>query len=172
MNADRYTLLNTAMWRLAALPNAIFVGQSVRFGGTAMYRDLEGISDSQRLEFPVAEDLQLGFCTGLSLQGFLPICIFPRMDFLLRAADQLVSHLDKLELMSRGQFRPRVIIRTAVGSKTPLDAGPQHTQDHTLAFQALLEHVRVRKIYRPEAILGVYAEAAASADPYLIVEAL
>jgi pyruvate/2-oxoglutarate/acetoin dehydrogenase E1 component len=126
--------INKAMLMLAEQPNAVFVGQGVRYGGVATYRDLEGVPDKQRIEFPVAEELQLGCCIGLSLQGYLPICIFPRMDFMLRAADQLVNHLDKLAAMSCGQFVPKVIIRTRVGSKTPLDAGPQHTNDHTDAF--------------------------------------
>ena len=45
--------------------------------------------------------------------------------------NQLVNHLDKLPLWG---WHPKVIIRTMVGQTTPLDAGPQHTQNHSDAF--------------------------------------
>jgi pyruvate dehydrogenase E1 component beta subunit len=165
-------LLNQAMLMLALNPAAIFVGQGVAYGGVATYKHLTGIPDSQRLEMPVAEDFQLGFCTGLSLQGFLPISIFPRIDFMLRAADQLVNHLDKLEFMSRGDFKPRVIIRTRVGSRTPLDAGPQHSQDHTAAFSLMLTNMTVYRIDDPAEILPVYRAAVADPRSSLVIEAL
>jgi 2-oxoisovalerate dehydrogenase E1 component beta subunit len=164
--------INKAMLMLAEQPNAVFIGQGVRYGGVATYRDLEGVPDKQRIEFPVAEELQLGCCIGLSLQGYLPICIFPRMDFMLRAADQLVNHLDKLAAMSCGQFVPKVIIRTRVGSKTPLDAGPQHTNDHTDAFRRMLTGTPVIKITSAEQVLSVYREAIDRPTSSLIVEAL
>ena len=42
--------------------------------------------------------------------------------------NQLVNHLDKIRRLSDGDFRPRVIIRTSVGAKRPIDSGLQHTQ--------------------------------------------
>src|SRR5262245_58370758 len=112
-------LLNHAMLMLAKEPNVIFLGQGVEYGGVATHAHLVDVPMDVRLEMPVAEELQLGIATGLALQGHLPICIYPRIDFMLRAADQLVNHLDKLPLMSRGDFNPKVIIRTRVGTKTP-----------------------------------------------------
>ena len=129
--------------RTLAERGAFFVGQGVAYDGVSMYHDLDGVPESQRLEFPVAEELQLGFGIGLSLQGILPVLVYPRIDFLMRAMDQLVNHLDKLEAMSRGQFAPKVIIRTRVGTRTPLDAGPQHTQDHAPALRSMLTNVNV-----------------------------
>ncbi len=165
------TPLNQAMRMLAAQPNAIFLGQGVRFDGVSMYADLDGIPDEQRIEFPVAEELQLGASTGLAIAGFLPISIFPRMDFLLRAMDQLVNHLDKLEQMSQGQFKPKVIIRTRHGPTKPLNAGPQHTQDHTKAFRSMLPNVNVVKIETASGILPTYERALAAPYSTLVVEA-
>ena len=42
--------------------------------------------------------------------------------------NQLVNHLDKIEIISKGNFKPKVIVRVLVGSKKPLDAGLQHTK--------------------------------------------
>lgn len=164
-------MINQAMRELAKA-GAIFVGQGVEFGGVATYKDLEGIPKEQRIEFPVAEELQLGFCAGLSLQGFLVVSIFPRCDFLMRAMDQLVNHLDKLEAMSHGQFKPKVIIRTRVGTTKPLDAGPQHTQDHTKAFKAMLTNVEVVRLNLESKVLSTYRQALRRPGSSLIVEAL
>lgn len=166
------TAINDAMRMLAAQPNAIFIGQGVGDGGdgVATYNDLEGVPMEQRIEFPVAEELQMGVGIGLALQGFLPILIYPRCDFLLRAADQLVNHLDKLAKMSDGEFQPKVIIRTRVGKHTPLDAGPQHTQNHVAAFRAMLQNVVVCEIKAAEHVGMFYQDAVASPRSWLIVE--
>src|SRR5688572_29899818 len=94
-------------------PRTLFVGQQVRFDGQRLHATLNGVPMERRIEMPVAENFQMGFCTGLALAGYMPISIYPRFDFLLLAADALVNHLDKLPLM--GGFKPKVIIRTAVG---------------------------------------------------------
>lgn len=170
MNAEEE--LRKAMSMLALQPNCLFVGQSVRYPGTAMYESIKHVPEEQRLCFPVAEDLQLGFCTGLALQGFLPVCIFPRMDFMLRAMDQLVNHLDKMKLMSRRQFDPKVIIRTRVGSRSPLDAGPQHTQNYSRAFREMsLLNIEVFTIDRPELMAATYAEVCQTPHSVVVVEA-
>ena len=95
------------MFHLAAEPNALFLGQNVAYPGNVMFKDLEGILMEQRLELPVCEELQMGISIGLALQGYLPISIYPRCDFLLLAMNQLVNHLDKLALMSQNQFQPK-----------------------------------------------------------------
>jgi pyruvate/2-oxoglutarate/acetoin dehydrogenase E1 component len=94
------------------------------------------------------------------------------MDFLLRAMDQLVLHLDKLERMSCGQFAPKVIIRTRVGGKTPLDAGPQHTNDFTDAFRLLLPTVAIEKIMGIADVMPVYSRAVQNRGSTMVVECL
>ena len=79
----------------------------------------------------------------MAYEGFVPITSYPRFDFLICAVNQLVNHVDKMTIISEGQYQPRIIIRTSVGSRIPLDAGEQHTQDHTQAFKNLLKRVHV-----------------------------
>lgn len=159
------------MLMLARQPGALFIGQGVAADGVATFDSLVGVPMEQRIELPVVEELQMGMGIGLSLQGYLPILIYPRIDFILRAMDSLVNHLDKLEEMSAGQFRPKVIIRTRVGSKTPLNAGPQHTNDFSLAFMTMLTNVAVWPITAAKDILPVYTAAIESRRSSLIVEA-
>ena len=152
---------------LAADPRTVFIGQSVAYDGAAIYHSLDGVPMEKRLEFPVVENLQLGYCTGLSLTGKLPICIYPRMDFVLLAMDQLVNHLDKLPAFG---WRPKVIIRCRVGQKKPLDAGPQHTQDHTTAFALMLTTVHVERVSFADEVMPAYTAALACPYASLIVE--
>ena len=165
-------LLNQAMLLLAAQPRALFLGQNVAYDGNVMFKHLAGIPMKQRLELPVCEELQMGMSIGLALQGFLPISVYPRMDFLLLAMNQLVNHLDKLPIMSQGQYQPKVIIRTKVGSKYPLDAGPQHTQDFTDGLRAMLKTVKVLKVEKQEDIIRMYSKAIFLKESVIVVEAL
>lgn len=152
--------LTEAMTMLARHPKTLFVGQNMRYDGQRMCASFAGVPMEKRIEFPVAEDLQMGFCTGLALEGYIPVCVFPRIDFMLLAANQLVNHLDKME-----GFKPKVIIRTAVGSKKPLNPGPQHTQNHTSAFSLMLKNIPV-EWFEP----GVYERALERPGSTLVVE--
>lgn len=161
------TEVNRAMRLLAEDDRSIFIGQSVRYDGAAIYYSLDGVPMAKRLEFPVAENLQLGYCTGLSLAGKLPVCIYPRMDFMLLAMDALVNHLDKLPMFG---WRPKIIIRARVGQKKPLDAGPQHTQNYTSAFRQMLTTVDVVELRHAEDVLPAYEDALRNKYSTIIVE--
>ena len=159
--------VNDAMRMLATDPRTVFVGQSVRYDGAAIYHSLDGVPMEKRVEFPVVENLQLGYCTGLSLTGKLPICIYPRMDFMLLAMDQLVNHLDKLPMFG---WAPKVIIRCRVGQKKPLDAGPQHSGNYTRPFQSMLKSVLVLEVRDAYGVKRAYDNALGLNCSCLIVE--
>lgn len=167
---NRLELQREAMARLADNKRVIFVGQSVAYDGQEPWRVLERVPMSQRIEFPVAENTQLGFCVGLSLQGYLPVCMFPRMDFLILAMDALVNHLDKINTYSG--FAPKVIIRTSVGKRHPINPGPQHCQNHTNGLLKMLKTVDVLKVTNEADILDAYESAGNAYGSTLIVENL
>ena len=135
-------IIRSMEW-LGKKEDTIFIGQAVKYSGNAMYNTTKTISDNKKIEVPVFEDVQMGMSMGMALEGFVPITCYPRFDFLILATNQLVNHLDKISIISEGQFQPRVIIRTSIGSRIPLDAGEQHTQDHTQAYRSLLKRVDV-----------------------------
>ena len=101
----------------------------------------------------------MGMSTGLALNGFIPVTIYPRFDFLILAMNQIVNHLDKIRYMSFGEFTPKVIIRTSVGSKKPLDGGVQHTQDYTNIFKRILTEINVVYLSDPSKIYSEYKRA-------------
>ncbi len=160
--------LKRSMEWLATRPEVVFLGQSVGYPGTAMSNTLGEIPAKKRIEFPVAEDFQMGVATGLALQGWLPVSLFPRWNFLLLGINQLVNHLDKLPLIS--DYRPRVIIRTGVGSVRPLDPQWQHKGDFTEQVRSMLHTVRVVRLEEPEQILPAYQEAVAFEGSTILCE--
>lgn len=159
--------LKEEMERLADR-GAVFLGQSVGFPGTAMAKSLEDVNPGQRIEMPVAEELQLGISIGLSLEGFRPVSIYPRWNFLLLAANQLVNHLDRLPLFSG--YQPRVIVRTAVGSNVPLNPGHQHQDDFTESFRGMLKTTRIVRLESADEIECEYGRAWMSDKSSVIVE--
>ncbi len=137
----------------------IFLGQSVNYSGNAIFNTLNDISSKKKIELPVFEDTQMGLSTGLALNGFIPVTCYPRFDFLILSLNQLVNHLDKINEMSLGKLKAKVIIRTSIGAKKPLDGGPQHTQDHTSALKKMLKSVEVIKLNKTEQIFKAYKKA-------------
>ena len=128
---------------LSEKEDTVFLGQAVNYSGNAMFNTTKEISLDKKIELPVFEDVQMGMSLGMAYEGAVPITSYPRFDFLICAVNQLVNHVDKMSIISEGQYQPRIIIRTSIGSRIPLDAGEQHTQDHTQAFKNLLKRVHV-----------------------------
>jgi len=161
-----------SMEYLAKDPRTIFIGQSVKYSGNSIYNTLKTIDDSRKIETPVFEETQMGLSIGLAMNGYVPVTCYPRFDFLLCAVNQLVNHLDKMEEMTRGTYKPRVIVRTSIGAKKPLNGGVQHTKDHTEAFRKLLENVEVVLLENKEDIFPAYQRALERKDEKstLIVE--
>ena len=157
---------------LAKKPDTIFLGQSVKYSGNAIYNTLIGVPNKKKLETPVFEDTQMGMSLGLAMNGFVPITCYPRFDFLILAMNQMVNHLDKIRKMSRDEIKPRVIIRTSIGSKIPLNGGPQHTQDYTKSFKEILTEINVISLKNPKDIFPTFKKAYHNKESYscLIIE--
>jgi pyruvate/2-oxoglutarate/acetoin dehydrogenase E1 component len=155
---------------LALHPRSIFLGQSVGYAGTGMTNSFKNVPREKLLELPVFEETQLGMSIGLSLEGMLPVSVFPRWNFLLCAMNQLCNHLDKISLYS--DYRPKVIIRVAVGNSEPLNPGPQHLGDFSNQLEEILQTVKVWKLDRdqPKSIIDCYHDAMNADHSTILVE--
>ncbi len=149
--------LKAAMNMLAKDSQVIFLGQAVEYPGTAMTNSLQEVSRKQLLELPVFEDTQMGMTLGLALAGYIPVSIYPRWNFLICATNQLVNHVDKITMMS--DYKPRIIIRTSIGSERPLHPQHQHVGDYTDAFKLMCSNVEVIRLEEPEDIIPAYTKA-------------
>ena len=162
-------LIKSMNW-LSKKKNTVFIGQSVNYSGNAIFNTLKDVSKSKKIEVPVFEDLQMGISTGMALNGFVPISCYPRFDFLILAMNQLVNHLDKLQIMSEKVYKPKVIIRVAIGSKKPLNGGVQHTQDYTDTMKKILTEVNVVLLNEPKKIFKEFKKAYTSNYSSMIIE--
>jgi len=153
---------------LAEIPNSMFIGQQCL--SEDFYQTLKEIPTSKRTEMPVAEEMQLGISIGLAIEGYLPISIYQRMDFLPRACDQLVNHLDIIKELSRGLFSPKVIIRTTIGTDKPMDCGLQHKKDLIEGFRSLLRNISIYELTTPKEVKKYYTIARKCKESIILVE--
>ena len=164
--------LKKSMEWLGRHDDTLFLGQAVAVPGTAMSNTLRDIDSTKLIELPVAEEMQMGLTIGLSLEGHVPVSIFPRWNFLLLAANQLVNHLDRMPYISNNRYDSKVIIRTGIGSERPLHPQYQHVGDFTDAFRLILKNIEVIRLENPEEIFPAYKKAYERVDGFstLIVE--
>lgn len=164
--------LKKSMEWLSQKPDTYFIGQAVEYPGTAMSNTLKDINKDKLKELPVTEELQMGFTLGMSLNGTVPISIFPRWNFLILATNQLVNHIDKIDIMSCGKFKPKIIIRTSIGSERPLHPQHQHIGDFTSGFKEICRLVDIIRLDEPNQIFDSYRYAYERNDnrPTILVE--
>lgn len=167
MRTDYWTAIKEETEILAKDPSTIFLGQQCL--SENFYGFLENVPVEKRREMPVMEDCQLGLSIGLALEGYLPVSIIQRMDFLPRMMDQLINHLNLLPGLSRGRFNPKVIIITTIGTVSPLDVGLQHRKDLTEMLKACLGFP-VIKVITPQGVHNAYKLARKGTGPIMILE--
>jgi len=151
--------LKKSMDYLALNKKTIFIGQAVEVPGTAMSNTLKDIKKNKLLEMPVAEEMQMGITTGLALNGNIPISIFPRWNFLILSMNQLVNHLDKINIMSNNGFKVKTIIRTGIGSQRPLHPQHQHIGDFTEGVKKMCTTIDIIKLNEADEIFPAYKKA-------------
>lgn len=164
--------LKRSMEYLAQDPRVLFLGQAVACPGTGMSNTLRDVPLEKRWEMPVTEELQMGVTNGLALQGWVPVSIFPRWNFLLLAVNQLVNHLDKMALLGNGGFQSKVVVRTSIGSERPLHPQHQHVGDFTEAFRLMCPNIDIIRLDEPSDVFASYKKALEREDgrSTLIVE--
>ena len=151
--------LKRAMTFLAQDPRTVFIGQAVAVAGTAMTNTLKEVPRDRLLELPVVEEMQMGMTTGMALTGLVPVSIYPRWNFLLCAINQLVNHLDKVQVMSNNGYKTKAIIRTSIGSQRPLHPQYQHVGDFTEALRAMCSTIEVIRLDESSDIFPAYERA-------------
>jgi|WetSurMetagenome_2_1015567.scaffolds.fasta_scaffold128276_2 acetoin:2,6-dichlorophenolindophenol oxidoreductase subunit beta len=161
--------LNKALLKLSKNHNVLFVGYNLLYG-SKNYGSCNKIPKNKIIETPVSESLMTGMAIGLSLTGYLPVLIFERMDFMLLASDQIINHLDKIESMSNGEFKPKIIIKATVGDEGPPDPGIQHTQDFTNIFENNCKNINIIKIKHIEQIKNAYDFALKNERSSLLID--
>jgi|TARA_B110000908_G_scaffold164408_1_gene212418 pyruvate/2-oxoglutarate/acetoin dehydrogenase E1 component len=174
MSSPEYTpyldSLTEAMQLTMEDEKTIFIGQQIVYYGNPMSKTIEGLPKERMIETPVMEETQMGMTMGLAMTGHQVVTFYPRWDFVILAVNQLVNHLDKLEVMSDGEWKPNVIVRVGKGSDTPLDPGHQHKADYTDAFKQMVTNCTIEKLDTADKILPAYKKALSEGGIHILVE--
>ncbi len=119
------------------------------------------------IETPLSENMLTGACVGLALEGYHPMFVHARMDFLLLTMEHIVNTAAKWRF-SHGSNKPLgMAIRCIIGRGW--GQGPQHSQ----ALHALFGHIPGVQVLLPFTGSGAYhaiRQAFESAIPTIVVE--
>lgn len=174
MSAPQFTpyldALTEAMKLTMEDSSTIFIGQQIVYYGNPMSKTIEGLPKERMIETPVMEETQMGMTIGLAMAGHRVVSFYPRWDFLICATNQLVNHLDKLEVMSDGEFYPNVIIRVGKGSDKPLDPGHQHKGNYINEFKSLCKNIEFHDLKTAYDIELAYKYAITEGGIHCLVE--
>ena len=151
-------LKRTMEW-VAQQPKTIFVGQTVAGPGTFMFQTLRDCPKDRCLEMPINESFQMQFTIGLALDGYVPISVYPRQNFLLLATGDMANILDKIPAISSKEWLPKVLIRVAVGPDSPVHPGHQHVGNYADAFRKMFSWIDDVEMNEPEEIFPAYKHA-------------
>ena len=172
MNTPEYTpykdALTKAMTDLANLDDSIFIGQQIIYAGNPMSTTLGNVPKEKMIEVPVMEETQMGMSLGLAMTGKRVITFYPRWDFIVSAANQLINHVDKFELMTGKKLN--LIIRLGKGSDTPLDPGHQHKGNYFEEFKLICKNIEFHDLKSWQDIELAYQYAIKEGGVHLLVE--
>jgi pyruvate/2-oxoglutarate/acetoin dehydrogenase E1 component len=154
--------------KLLADSNTYIIGQAVKYKGHAITRQASFWPENKKLELPVAEEMQTGIALGMSINGDTVVSIYPRINFLICAANQIFNHLDKWEKMGCGI--PHVILKAVVGSEYPLDPGHQHKADWSYSIKNMCDSINVYNLLYSHQVFAAYQNAINKNGVHLLIE--
>lgn len=160
--------LTDAMTFLGEKDNTVFIGQQIIYAGNPMSTTLGNVSKDKMIELPVMEETQMGMSMGIAMTGKTVITFYPRWDFIILAANQLINHVDKFELMTGSKLN--LIIRLGKGSDKPLDPGHQHKGNYFEEFKGMCPHIEFHNLLNKDDILSTYKNAYEQGGVHVIVE--
>ena len=107
----------------------IIVGEDILdpYGGA--FKATKGLSTKfpeRVITTPISEASILGFCTGLSLSGYIPILEIMFGDFITLCTDQIINGVSKFKYMYGKNFNVPMVVRTPMGGRRGY--GPTHSQ--------------------------------------------
>jgi pyruvate/2-oxoglutarate/acetoin dehydrogenase E1 component len=160
--------LTESMTFLGNQPNTIFVGQQIVYAGNPMSTTLGDVPKDKMIELPVMEETQMGMTLGIAMTGKTVISFYPRWDFILLAANQLVNHIDKYQLMTGKTAN--ILIRLGKGSTTPLDPGHQHKGNYLEEFKSMCPNIKFHDLTNYNTIVDTYKTVYLEGGVHVLVE--
>jgi len=134
-------------------------------------RSMDGLDEKfgrdRVIDTPVSEQATTGIALGAALNGYRPIVIHPRMDFMILATDQIVNQAAKWHHMLGGGRSPSMVIRGIV------NRGGEQGAQHSQALHSWYAHIpglRVVMPATPSDARDLLIAAVQSPDPVLYID--
>jgi pyruvate/2-oxoglutarate/acetoin dehydrogenase E1 component len=132
--------------KMVADESVILIGQGVKspwYVGNTAAGLIDRFGEERVIDTPVSEGGISGVAVGAALAGLRPVLLFPRMDFMYYAMDQIVNHAANWYYMFGGQ---RCIPLTIWGI---INRGGEQAAQHSQALQAVFAHIPGLKVVMP-----------------------
>jgi len=172
MNNSEFTpykdALTNAMTELSKLDDTIFIGQQIVYAGNPMSTTLGNVAKEKMIELPVMEETQMGMSLGLAMTGKRVITFYPRWDFIVSAANQLINHVDKFKIMTDKKLN--IIIRLGKGADKPLDPGHQHKGNYINEFRSICKNIEFHDLKSPIDIELAYKYVTNNGGTHILLE--
>lgn len=139
--------LNEALKQNIAADDRVFlIGQGVKspwYVGTTTVGLIDQFGEERIIDTPVSENGVTGVAIGAALAGMHPILLFPRMDFMYYAMDQIANQAANWHYMFGGHLNVSLTIWAIV------NRGGEQAAQHSQAIQAILAHIPGLKVVMP-----------------------
>lgn len=151
-------------------PRCLTIGQGL-WSPWYVGRSMDGLDKKfgkdRVIDTPVSEQATTGIALGAALNGYKPIVIHPRMDFMILATDQIVNQAAKWRHMLGGAPGPAMVIRGIV------NRGGEQGAQHSQALHSWYAHIpglRVVMPATPADARDLLIAAVQSPDPVLYID--
>ena len=150
--------------------NVFVIGQGVRspwYVGSTTKGLIDKFGYRRVIDTPVSENAILGLGIGAALVGMKPIVIYPRMDFIMYAMEQIVDELNNIHYMYGGSASAPVIIRSII------NRGGQQAAQHSQALHSIFAHLPGIKVVMPSNAYdakGLLIAAAKDNNPIMYID--
>ncbi|MEM4213800.1 MAG: transketolase C-terminal domain-containing protein [Candidatus Methanomethylicaceae archaeon] len=124
----------------------VLIGQGVTspwYVGTTTVGLIHRFGEERVIDPPVSENCTTGVAIGLALTGMRPIYVFPRMDFMYYAMDQIANHAAIWHFMFGGQLNVPLTIWAII------NRGGEQAAQHSQAIHAIFAHIPGLKVVAP-----------------------
>ena len=122
------------------------IGQGVTspwYVGTTTVGLLDRFGSKRIIDTPVSENGITGVAVGAALGGMRPVLMYPRMDFMYYAMDQIANQAANWHYMFGGQISVPLTIWAIV------NRGGEQAAQHSQSLQAIFTHIPGLKVVMP-----------------------
>lgn len=139
--------INEALCQTMERDKDVFIlGQGVKsywYVGNTTTGLVAEFGEKRVIDTPVSEAAIAGVANGAALAGMRPVLIFPRLDFMFLAMDQIINQAANWYYMFGGKVNVPLVIRGII------NRGGEQAAQHSQAIQAIFAHIPGLKVVLP-----------------------